>query len=223
MDLLHQFNIGLHIVCGTLAMLFGLVPMMGRKGGAAHRRFGRWFLAATAGVLMTAVLGLAVFNFRGYLVGIVLLSVYQAWSGYQAVRTRVTGPTRLDGWVAAAALVSSVVLVLCLKAIELVWTPGIIYSTLGALVVMTLYDLARFRFVPLWRRTLWHYDHLWKMISAYFALVSAFTGTVLPQYKPYSQFGPSVVGVMLVLSFGLYYALRPAASKHGLLTPKRPA
>jgi hypothetical protein len=110
------------------------------------------------------------------------------------------------------------VLVLCLKAIELVWTPGIIYSTLGALVVMTLYDLARFRFVAAWRRTLWRYDHLWKMISAYFALVSAFTGTVLPQYKPYSQFGPSVVGVLLVLGFGLYYALRGAAGQPDLLT-----
>jgi hypothetical protein len=83
---------------------------------------------------------------------------------------------------------------------------------------MTLYDLARFWFVPLWRRTLWRYDHLWKMISAYFALVSAFTGTVLPQYKPYSQFGPSVLGVTLVLGFGLYYALRPAAAQPNLST-----
>ena len=129
----------------------------------------------------------------------------------------------MDGWVAAGALFGSVVLVLCLKAIEMVWTPGIIYSTLGALVVMTLYDLARFRFVPLWRRTLWRFDHLWKMISAYFALVSAFTGTVLPQYKPYSQFGPSVLGITLVLGFGLYYALRPADSTHGLFTTNRPA
>ncbi|KAA9327050.1 hypothetical protein F0P96_17570 [Hymenobacter busanensis] len=209
MALLHHFNIGQHIFCGSLAMLLGLVPMLGRKGGAVHRRFGRWFLVATAGVLVTAVLGLAVFNFRGYLVGIVLLSVYQAWSGYRAVRTRAAGPTRLDGWVAAGFLAGSVGLVLALRFIDLVWTPGIIYSTLGALVLMTLYDLARFRFVPVWRRTLWRYDHLWKMISAYFALVSAFTGTVLPQYKPYSQFGPSALGLGLVLGFGLYYALRP--------------
>ncbi|MCB2409111.1 hypothetical protein [Hymenobacter lucidus] len=217
MELLHQLNIGLHIVCGTLAMLLGLVPMLGRKGGAGHRRFGRWFLLATAGVLLTAVLGLAVFNFRGYLVGIVLLSVYQAWSGFRAVRRRATGPAPLDGWVAAGFLVSSVGLVAGLRVIELVWTPGIIYSTLGALVVMTIYDLARFRFLALWRRTLWRYDHLWKMISAYFALVSAFTGTVLPQYKPYSQFGPSLLGIMLILGFGLYYArqrplVRPGVS-----------
>jgi hypothetical protein len=38
--------------------------------------------------------------------------------------------------------------------------------------------------------------------------VAAFTGTVLPQFKPYSQFGPSAVGMSLQLGFALYYAFR---------------
>ena len=50
-----------------------------------------------------------------------------------------------------------------------------------------------------WRRGAWRYEHLWKLVSTYGALLSAFSGNVLGQYQPYSQFLPSVFGVSLAL------------------------
>lgn len=208
METLHTLNIIGHVAFGALALLLGLVPMMRPNGGAVHVRFGRWFLAATAAVLLTAVLGLVVFNFRAFLVIVVMISLYQVWSGYRAVKMRATGPTRLDALWAGAFLVGSGVFLSYLHVIDLVWSRPVIYSLLGGLVFFTLFDLARFAFVPLWRRVLWRYDHLWKMISAYFALAAAFSGTVLPQFKPYSQFLPSVLGMGLSVGFILYYARR---------------
>jgi hypothetical protein len=208
MHLLHQLNIGLHIVSGTLALLLGLVPLLGRKGGVLHRRVGHWFLRVMVGVLLTAVLGLAVFNFRPFLVSVVLLSVYQAWSGYRVLRTRATGPTRLDALVTVAMLLASAGFLAVLHRIALVWSPVVIYSTMGYLVMLLAYDLARFRFLPFWRRTGWLHDHLWKMTGSYFAILAAFVGTVLPQYKPYSQFLPSMLGLSVQLGFVLYFARR---------------
>ncbi|GAB2967409.1 hypothetical protein GCM10027048_42630 [Hymenobacter coalescens] len=219
MNQLHTLNIGLHIAGGTLALLLGLVPLLGRKGGAIHRRFGRWFLGAVGVVLVTAVLGLVVFDFRAYLVGIVLLSGYRAWAGVRVLRLRATGPRRLDAVAAALALVGGVGFLVSLHLIRLVWSPVVIYSTVGALLLMSVYDLARFAFVPLWRRRLWLPDHIWKMVSSYFALVSAFTGTVLPQYKPYSQLLPSTVGVALALGFIGYYSWRRAAAHRAWSAP----
>ncbi|GAA4384686.1 hypothetical protein [Hymenobacter koreensis] len=213
MELLHHLNIGLHILFGSVGLLLGLVPMFSRHGGARHIRFGRWFLRVLTVVLATAVLGLAVFNFRPFLAIVVMLTVYQAWSGYRVMRTRTTGPTHADAAFSAVFLLGSIGFLLTLHLIDLVWSPVVIYSSLGFLIALTIYDLARFAFVPLWRRKLWLYDHIWKMISSYFALVSAFTGTVLAQYQPYSQFLPSMVGTALGVSFILYYALRRAPAR----------
>jgi uncharacterized membrane protein len=223
MSRLHLINIALHILFGSVGLLLGLVPLLRPGGGRLHVRFGRWFMRVLTGVLVTAVLGLAVFNFRPFLAIVVLLTVYQAWSGYRVIRTRSTGPTRADAVFSGVFLLGSLGFLLTLHLIELVWSPVVIYSSLGFLIGLTLYDLARFGFVPLWRRKLWLYDHIWKMISSYFALVAAFTGTVLAQYQPYSQFLPSMVGTTLAVGFILYYAQRRPAPRplaSSLSTPR---
>ncbi|MBO2008131.1 hypothetical protein [Hymenobacter negativus] len=206
MPSLHQLNILVHVAFGSLALLVGLGPMLTAKGGAAHVRFGRWFLGLATGALITAVLGLAVFNFRPFLTVIVLLSVYQAYSGYRALRTRATGPTLRDGVFSAVFLVGGLTFLLLLPRIRLVWSPVVMYSTLGVLLTMTVYDLSRFGWRARWRRGAWLYEHIWKMMSTYAALLSAFTGTVLAAYQPYSQFVPSVLGSVAAWGFmGMVY------------------
>ena len=87
------------------------------------------------------------------------------------------------------------------------------YSALGTLLAVTAYDLSRLGWRARWRRSpAWRYEHIWKMVSAYAALLSAFTGTVLAQYQPYSQFLPSVLCTGLALGFWLrtYWQQRQA-------------
>jgi hypothetical protein len=204
MPTLHQLNILVHVVFGTLALLVGLGSIFTAKGGPAHVRFGRWFLGLAAVVLATAVLGLAVFNFRPFLTVIVLLSVYQAYSGFRVLRTRATGPTLRDGVFSGVFLAGGLAFLLLLPRITLVWSPVVMYSTLGTLLAMTTYDLSRFGWLARWRRGAWLYEHIWKMMSTYAALLSAFTGTVLEAYKPYSQFLPSVLGSAVAVGFMVY-------------------
>jgi hypothetical protein len=52
---------------------------------------------------------------------------------------------------------------------------------------------------------LWFYEHIYKMIGAFTALLSAFSGTVLYAYQPYSQILPSVFGTLLQIGFITYY------------------
>jgi hypothetical protein len=82
-----------------------------------------------------------------------------------------------------------------------VWSPVVMYSTLGTLLAMTLYDLSRFGWRQQWLQGAWLYEHIWKMMSTYSALLSAFTGTVLAAYQPYSQFLPSVLGATVAWGF----------------------
>jgi len=85
------------------------------------------------------------------------------------------------------------------------WSPAIIYPTLGTLVAVAVYDLARFAFPKSWFATTWFYEHLIKMIGAYTAVVSAFSGTVLARWQPWSQIAPSIVGTAAMFGFIVYY------------------
>ncbi len=88
------------------------------------------------------------------------------------------------------------------------------YSTLGALLAVTGHDVSRVFWRTRWHRgNAWRYEHIWKMVSTYSALLSAFSGTVLGAYQPYSQFVPSLLGTAVAVGFFLAaYRQRPSAT-----------
>ena len=83
----------------------------------------------------------------------------------------------------------------------MIWSPVIIYSTVGWLFLMIVYDLGRYFIPTKIYGNLWIYEHILKMVSAFTGLVSAFSGTVFPQYQPYSQFIPSILGTLVAICF----------------------
>ena len=59
----HLANIALHVGAGTLALLIGFVMLAGRKGTAAHRRWGKVFCALALVVSLSAAVGTLCFRF----------------------------------------------------------------------------------------------------------------------------------------------------------------
>ena len=106
------------------------------------------------------------------------------------------------------ALVASVLLVLYLQTVRVPWAPAVVHSTLGTLVVVSLYDLARFAFPIRWFETLWLYEHLVKMIGAHSSVITAFSGTVLWRWSPYSQVLSSIVWTAFMITFVVYVRRR---------------
>jgi hypothetical protein len=212
----HTLNVVVHITFGSVALIAGLIPLLTAKGGRWHVRFGRWFLVTLAVVVVTAAIGIAFFGFRAFLGIITLLSAYEAYSGYRALRIRVTGPNVYDALISVAALASAGVFIAYIRSVHLPWSPAIIYPTLGALLAVGVYDLSRFAFPKRWFAKTWFYEHLVKMMGAYSAVVSAFSGTVLARWQPYSQILPSLLGTVAMIGFILYFRNRPSA------VPRRP-
>jgi hypothetical protein len=197
----HGVNVWVHVVFGAGALLLGLLPLVTRKGGPAHIRFGRWFLGVLAVVLVTAALGIALFELRAFLAVITMLTAYQAYSGWRAVRNQGVGPGTMDAIASCVALVAVVLFLAYLNTLRLPWAPVVVYSTLFTLAAVATYDLARFGFSARWRARTWLPEHIVKMIGAYSGVVSAFSGTVLDQWQPYSQIGPSAMGVAAMIGF----------------------
>lgn len=204
--LAHQINIIVHVISGSLALIMGIIAMTARKGGKIHNRSGRIFLFLVAFVISTGLIGVFVFKVNTFLLVITLLSGYEAFSGYRVLKLKSNKPRLLDILVALLAIASGVYFLYYFKSIGMIWSPVIIYSTLGALFLLITYDFLRY-FIPVNRyKKIWLYEHIYKMVAAFTALLSAFVGTVFPQYHPYSQFLPSIFGTLLAIGFiGYFY------------------
>ncbi|MFT5916230.1 MAG: putative membrane protein [Flammeovirgaceae bacterium] len=81
------------------------------------------------------------------------------------------------------------------------WSPIIVYSTVGALLIVVTYDFMHYLIPKKRYKNMYIYEHIFKMIGVFTALLSAFSGTVLDNYQPYSQFLPSVFGTLLQIGF----------------------
>ena len=198
---LHWTNIGVHILFGSLALLFGLGALLTPKGGRLHVRFGRGFLYTYSGVVLTATIGLLAFDFRSFLAVVTLLSFYDVFAGYRALRLRGARPRAIDNIASTLGFCAPWIFLALMWRLHRPWAPVLTWSILGGLIAFSSYDLLRNLLPSAWLRKVWVQEHLVKMISAYVAITSAFAGTVFPRFMPWSAIVPSVVGYSVACGF----------------------
>ncbi len=214
---LHNTNIIVHVSTGTIALLLGIIALNVKKGGKTHRKSGRIFIILLAIVVITGLFGVIIFDVNSFLLVLTLLSGYNGYSGFRVLHNKSNTPKTLDIVIALITLFSGIYYLYYIKSIGMIWSPIIIYSTIGALFLTIAYDLVRYA-IPVKKYTnLWLYEHIYKMIAAFTALLAAATGTIYPDYKPYSQFLPSVFGTFLALGFILYFYKRNRKSKNEII------
>ena len=213
MQTLHTINITIHVLFGTIGLLIGLVALFYQNKPQRHSQYGRYFLYILTVVVSTAFIGILFFRSSSFLLILTLLAGYVGYSGYRAVRLRERRSSTVDVLLAGSVLITGG---LYLRSMQLAggnWSPAVVYPTLSGLVLVAGYDLLKHIWLFRRLRTWWLYEHIYKMLSAYNALVSAFAGTVLSHYKPYSQILPSVVCVGAIV-----YFIRKRAKKHRTAT-----
>ena len=198
---LHKANILTHITAGSIALLIGAIALIVRKGGKLHKNTGKIFLICLTVVILTGLLGVFIFRRNSFLLVITVLSGYLGFSGYRTLQTRSNKPKLIDITIALLSLLSVFYFLYYFKSIGMIWSPVIIYSTVGYLVLIITYDFFRYLLPASAYLNLWLYEHILKMVSAFSGLLSAFSGTVFPQYQPYSQFLPSVFGTLMAIGF----------------------
>lgn len=199
-SMLHLSNIALHIGAGTAAIALGLMVLVSAKGTLVHRARGRVFVALTAAVCVTGAIGTVFFRFIPLFAVLTVLVSYQLASGWHVVFTREGGPDRIDALLAICAGGWALYLIPLLFGSGMnAATASVIYSTLGALFVLLAYDLARWWFPRRWHAALWRYEHIYKLVSALFGMLSAGTGNLVRVGQPWSQLLPSVLGVLAIL------------------------
>ena len=198
---LHWTNLAIHIAFGTASLGLGLVAICSSKGGWLHIRAGKLFVYAYLVVVITAAIGLLVFDFRSFLAVVTLLSFYDVFAGYRALQLRGERPRTIDRIASVAGALTPWIFILIMGRLHRPWSPVLTWSILGGLMLMSGYDLLRNVLSIKWLRTVWIQEHLVKMMGAYIAITSAFGGTVFVRYMPWSAIVPSVVGLAVIGGF----------------------
>jgi hypothetical protein len=198
---LHWLNLVIHVVFGAAALLLGLVAILSSKGGRVHRRSGMLFLYAYVVVIVTALIGLLVFDFRSFLAVVTVLSFYDAFAGYRALQLRGRRPETIDRIASVLGMCTPWIFIAVMRQLHRPWAPVLTWSILGGLVAMSGYDLLR-NVLPLaWLRRVWVQEHLLKMMGAYIAITSAAAGTIFPSALPWAAVIPLVIGTAVGWGF----------------------
>ncbi len=191
----------LHITCGLAASVAGLAPILTRKGSRLHRLSGRLFVALMAILLACAWLMTAL-KFSPYFLALSATATMTLFSGVRVLGRKRPDLRREDrakplDWIVTLAVVAVGLWVLVLVLTGQTGDLAAVSSALayGALVYGG-WDLWRFARPTDWpfSPNLWNYEHLTKMLGAYGAVLSAFSGnflTFLP--TPWSQLWPTVL------------------------------
>lgn len=208
----HAFNVILHIAAGVAALIVGLIPMAAAKGGATHVWSGRVFASLGVFVFATAIIGVSLFDPPGPLVAATFAGGYQFVSSIRALQLKRHGPQTIDALLAIACLIAIAALLFTMGEGTRSWTPAIGYSTLGFLALIAVYDLSRHAWSSAWLTHARIYDHGVKMTGAYFAMLSAGVGNVFRDYQPWSQVGPSALGIIVILALVWSYARRRSST-----------
>ena len=93
---------------------------------------------------------------------------------------------------------------------------AVVQATFAAIGAILAYDVLRWFFPRRWFARVWIYDHIYKLISSFGALLSAFAGNTLRFAQPWSQILPSVIGGALIIWFFMRQARsRDYGPSHG--------
>ena len=129
-----------------------------------------------------------------------ILVPYQLIGGWRSAYTQSRGPSTIDAVWTLAAIAFSIALTPTLIESP-AQGPIVVYSSLGALGSILLYDVVRWLFPRRWYGVLWKYEHAYKLIASIFAMLSALVGNVVRVGQPWSQIAPSAIGVLVILYF----------------------
>jgi hypothetical protein len=198
MHTFHSLNILVHLSAGIVALGLGLFPLLSVKGSRFHRISGWLFVVAGVFVIGCAIVGITFFPQPVPLMVVTMSASYQFIAGLRSLPRFGPGLNLFDAFLALSVLAGCALIAVSMNHGSRSWSPAIGYGTMAFLIPVALYDLSRHFWASPWRRSVRLIDHGLKMTGAYFAMASAGLGNLARGWQPWSQFGPSILGLFVM-------------------------
>jgi uncharacterized membrane protein len=216
--------LALHIACGVVAFVCAPVALATAKGGKTHRRWGKTYFWAMAGVAVTAlILSFALPIF--FLAMVAVFSFYSAFAGYRilSLKDMYTGarPKAVDWLAAVVTVLSSFLLFLMgflkpqLMGVGVIQVAGhsvSIVSVVFGIIGMRMGQASIAGFLkPPTEKMFWWFGHMQGMIASYIAAMTAFSAVNLTHWFGAAWWvwlWPTIVGAPAIGVWTAYYKKR---------------
>ena len=199
METFFAFNRYLHIAAGFTGFFVAPVALAVRKGGLAHRRWGRVFFWAMVVAGTTAIMG-AQHIHSLFLLLTAVFSLYMAAFGYRSLFLK---PLAWDARVAAFDwAIAGVGLAVFLATVAYAFVAGNVpVGVFGALGAITAFrQLRGYANAGHWTKNQWLLNHISGFMASYIAAVSAFSATSLHFIPfPYNFLWPTMLGAPVIV------------------------
>jgi uncharacterized membrane protein len=212
--------LGLHVAAGATAFVFAPLALATRKGGRAHRRWGKVYFWAMLIVAVSAIV-LSAYRPILFLALVAVFSFYAAFYAYRVLGMKdlVRGGKAgwLDWFAAAVTIVCSLALagfgIFRPAMVSNMGVVPVIFGLLGtSLGARRIYGFLH----PPSDRMFWWYEHLQGMIGSYIAAWTAFSAVTLSRFIGTTWIvwlWPTVVGVPAISLTTAYYRRKFAQRK----------
>lgn len=197
----------IHIIAGTIALLFGLAAIFARKGSQIHRFCGRLFFVTMTFVCVAALI-LHLSKNLYFLPAVGVFSFYLSYTGFRAFKRVKKGTNLADYLVSVICMLAGLGLV-AVSATQILCGNAAMAPVSGsfaiACLVLSLSDIRNYRSGRKPARVIEF--HLQRMGGAYIAAVTALlvvnAGKISwvqahPNIWPLVWFLPTIVGSLLI-------------------------
>lgn len=140
------------------------------------------------------------FRFRAFLVVLTLSATYGIISAIRVFKIKETGPRIFDN-ILSVLFCSVAIGMIIFIPIPPQESVIIFRTTLGTLIAICFYDLARNINGAAWLQRSWLNEHIYKMIGSHSALISAAAGNMFIHLQPWSIVIPTSTCMLLVIFF----------------------
>ncbi|MEX1132384.1 MAG: hypothetical protein WEC15_04095, partial [Flavobacteriales bacterium] len=179
-----------HMVSGFVALVVAPLAMLVRKGGDAHRRWGKLFVWAMAVVVVTAIImGIATGNVLMAMVAV--FSFHMIASGYRSLYLKKLHegqkPARADVLVQGIAGVVNGGLFLwaiSLMMLGLKFQKVVVFFVFGGIGLLMVFSNFNRFYKRSHDKLEWLYGHMTGFLGGYIATLSAFSAVTLDMISP---------------------------------------
>lgn len=194
-----------HILAGIISLIVAPLAMLVRKGGKAHRLWGKIFFWCMTWICFSAII-LSTVKWIPFLLLIAVFSYYSVYIGYRSLYRKQIHLGKGIMWYDWLALVVAGSFNVCffIWGIYMVTkgqtTVGLLSASFGSGGLLTVYNEWKSYRQPPTDRFYWFYKHVGSMLGGFIASVTAFSTQVMHFMPGVMQWlWPSLVGVPLII------------------------
>ncbi len=212
MDFAHLISKFIHIACGGLVLLFGLIQMLLPKGGKLHRAMGTLYYWLMLVICITA-LPPSIYFGNWFLASVSLFTFYLVYTGKRYAANRLGQQS---------FFIDKLITVVAFGLVAAMYVVGVIFVKkgsagmslapfiFGSLILGGAIQDAKYFFLKQseerYGKMHWYFRHMTRMIASYIGAITAFVVNVQPLGPHWIHWiWPTVLGTFVIVLFSKYY------------------